>query len=75
MAKFKPNEVVYHVLMHHINHYKEAKEIFKVDYDSHIITIIGFAGNIATVAHCTNAANATTGLYVTQPDISITFEN
>ena len=61
MAKFKSNEIVYHVLMHHINHYKEAKKIFKVDYESHMIT--------------TDAANATTGLYVKEPDMNITFEN
>ena len=42
MAKNKPNEVVYHVLSHHINHYKQAKKIFKIDYDSHMITITVF---------------------------------
>ena len=29
MIKNKPNEVVYHVLSHHIDHYKKAKKIFK----------------------------------------------
>jgi len=43
MTKNKPNEVVYHVLSHHIEHYIEAKKIFKTDYDSHIITITVFA--------------------------------
>ena len=43
MIKDKPNEVVYHVLMHHINHYIQAKKIFKTDYDSHMITITVFA--------------------------------
>ena len=33
---------------------------------------IAFAGNIATAAHCTNTANATTGLFVTNPDVTIT---
>jgi hypothetical protein len=39
----KPNEVVYHVLTHHIDHYIQAKKIFKTDYDSHMITITVFA--------------------------------
>ena len=30
---------------------------------------------IATASHCIVDANATAGLYVTQPDISMTFEN
>ena len=36
---------------------------------------IGFAGNIATAAHCTNDANATTGIYVMNPDVSISIIN
>ena len=40
--KNKPNEVVYHVLSHHIDHYRQAKKIFKTDYDSHMITIAVF---------------------------------
>jgi len=43
MIKKKPNEVAYHVLSHHIDHYKQSKKIFKTDYDSHIITISVFA--------------------------------
>ena len=43
MIKNKPNEVVYHVLMHHIDYYIQAKKIFKTDYDSHMITITVFA--------------------------------
>ena len=43
MIKNKPNEVVYHVLSHHIDHYIQAKKIFKTDYDSHMITITVFA--------------------------------
>ena len=43
MIKHKPNEVVYHVLSHHIDHYIQAKKIFKTDYDSHMITITVFA--------------------------------
>jgi len=43
MPKNKPNEVVYHVLSHHIDHYIQAKKIFKTDYDSHMITITVFA--------------------------------
>ena len=43
MVKNKPNEVVYHVLSHHIYHYIQAKKIFKTDYDSHMITITVFA--------------------------------
>ena len=42
MVKNKPNEVVYHVLSHHIDHYRQAKKIFKTDYDSHMITIAVF---------------------------------
>ena len=42
MAKNKPNEIVYHVLSHHIDHYIQAKKIFKTDYDSHMITITVF---------------------------------
>ena len=42
MVKNKPNEVVYHVLSHHINHYRQSKKIFKTDYDSHMITIAVF---------------------------------
>ena len=29
MSKNKPNEVVYHVLSHHIHHYKQAKKYLK----------------------------------------------
>ena len=43
MSKNKSNEVVYHVLSHHIDHYIQAKKIFKTDYDSHMITITVFA--------------------------------
>jgi len=43
MEKKKPNEIVYHVLSHHIDHYRQAKKIFKTDYDSHMITITVFA--------------------------------
>ena len=42
MVKNKPNEVVYQVLSHHINHYRQTKKIFKTDYDSHMITIAVF---------------------------------
>ena len=42
MTKSKPNEVVYHVLSHHIDHYRQSKKIFKTDYDSHVITIAVF---------------------------------
>jgi len=42
VVKNKPNEVVYHVLSHHIDHYRQSKKIFKTDYDSHIITIAVF---------------------------------
>ena len=42
MAYNKLNEVVYHVLSHHIDHYRQAKKIFKTDYDSHMITIAVF---------------------------------
>ena len=42
MIKKKPNEVVYHVLSHHIDHYRQSKKIFKTDYDSHMITIAVF---------------------------------
>ncbi len=35
----KENELVYHVLMHHINHYQEVKKIFKIDYDSQMILL------------------------------------
>jgi len=30
MANNKVNEVVYHVLSHHIEHYKEVKKMFKI---------------------------------------------
>ena len=42
MVKNKPNEVVYHVLSHHIDHYRQSKKIFKTDYDSHMVTIAVF---------------------------------
>ncbi len=42
MTKNRPNEVVYHVLSHHIDHYRQSKKIFKTDYDSHMITIAVF---------------------------------
>ena len=42
MSKNKPNEVVYHVLSHHIDHYIQSKKIFETDYDSHMITIAVF---------------------------------
>ena len=42
MIKKKPNEVAYHVLSHHIDHYRQSKKIFKTDYDSHMITIAVF---------------------------------
>tara|TARA_B100001173_G_C15632513_1_gene397732 strand:- start:19 stop:522 length:504 start_codon:yes stop_codon:yes gene_type:complete len=43
MIKSKENEVIYHVLMHHINHYQEAKKIFKIDYESQMILIAVYA--------------------------------
>jgi len=43
VVKNKPNEVAYHVLAHHIDHYRQARKIFKTDYDSHMITITVFA--------------------------------
>jgi len=42
VVKNKPNEVVYHVLSHHIDHYRQSKKIFKTDYDSHMVTIAVF---------------------------------
>ena len=36
---------------------------------------IGFAGNIATASHCTATANATTGLFVKNPKVTITIAN
>ena len=42
MLKNKPNEVVYHILSHHIDHYRQSKKIFNTDYDSHMITIAVF---------------------------------
>ena len=36
---------------------------------------IGFAGNLGTAAHCTNDANATTGLFVMNPKVTITIAN
>ena len=60
MPKFKSNEIVYHVLMHHINHYKEAKKVFKVDYDSD--------------EECETTASTNQGFYGAKPDVSITFE-
>jgi len=42
VVKKKPNEVVYHVLSHHIDHYRQSKKIFKTDYDSHMITVAVF---------------------------------
>jgi len=38
----KRDEVVYHMLSHHIDHYIQSKKIFKSDYDSHMITIAVF---------------------------------
>ena len=43
MTKFKQNEVIYRVLMHHINHYKDVKKIFKIDYDSQMILVRVYA--------------------------------
>ena len=42
MVKNSPNEVVYHVLSHHIDHYRQIKKVFKTDYDSHMITLAVF---------------------------------
>ena len=39
----KRDEVVYHVISHHIDHYRQTKKIFKTDYDSHMITLTVFA--------------------------------
>jgi len=39
MNPIKENEVIYHILMHHINHYQEVKKIFKIDYDSQMILL------------------------------------
>ena len=36
---------------------------------------IGFAGNLGTAAHCTNDANADTGLFVMNPKVTITIAN
>ena len=38
-TKHKENELIYHVLMHHLNHYLEVKKIFKIDYDSQMILL------------------------------------
>ena len=43
MGKFKINEVVYQILMHHINHYQQVKKIFKIDYDSQMILVTVYA--------------------------------
>ena len=39
MNPIKENEVIYHILMHHLNHYQEVKKIFKIDYDSQMILL------------------------------------
>jgi len=39
MVKARENELIYHVLMHHINHYQQVKKIFKIDYDSQMILL------------------------------------
>ena len=36
---------------------------------------IGFAGNIALSAHCENNANTTTGIYISNPKVTITIAN
>jgi hypothetical protein len=36
---------------------------------------IGFAGSLGTAAHCTNNANASTGLFVMNPKITLTIAN
>ena len=36
---------------------------------------IGFTGDVDTAAHCTNAANATTGLFIKNPKVTITITN
>ena len=43
MVKNKTNEIIYHVLMQHINHYQEVKKIFKIDYDSQMILVTVYA--------------------------------
>ena len=43
MTKLKQNQAIYHVLMHHINHYQEVKKIFKIDYDSHMIMMVVYS--------------------------------
>ena len=45
MIKNKSNEVAYHLLSHHIDHYIQAKKLFKTDYDSHVVTIGGMHGD------------------------------
>ena len=39
MVKARENELIYQVLMHHLNHYTEVKKIFKIDYDSQMILL------------------------------------
>ena len=46
MSKPRQNEIIYQIIMHHINHYKEVKKIFKIDYDSHMILVTVYSHNL-----------------------------
>tara|TARA_B100001778_G_scaffold7659_1_gene6224 strand:- start:702 stop:1193 length:492 start_codon:yes stop_codon:yes gene_type:complete len=39
MSRAKENQLIYDILIHHLNHYQEVKKIFKIDYDSQMILL------------------------------------
>jgi hypothetical protein len=47
----------------------------KVFPGGEFIKFNSYSGFDQRAGHCTNAANATTGLYIKQPDVTITMQN
>jgi|TARA_B110000037_G_scaffold106144_1_gene123315 hypothetical protein len=48
--------------MHHINHYKEARKIFKIDYDSHMIIVTVCSNSLYKVLNPSFVKNYKNGL-------------
>ena len=48
--------------MHHINHYKEARKIFKIDYDSHMIIVTVCSNSLYKALNPSFIKNSKNGL-------------
>ena len=80
MSKNKPNEVVYHVLTHHIDHYREELDT-TLTLKAGVIPTVKIAFGTATaleaignMGNCTQNIAAQVGFIAGEPDVTITFE-